>query len=227
MANTLKKRDIKYINKDFSQLRQSLIDFSKTYFPTTYNDFTPSSPGMMFMEMSAYVGDVLSFYLDNQIQENFLQYARQPNNLYELSYMFGYKPNVTQVATTNIEIFQQVPASGSSPNIVPDFDYALFINSNSTLTSTSNNSIEFLIEDPIDFSVSSSSDPTEVSVLTVDGIGNPTFFLLKKTRKSISSTIKSTSFTFTTPTQFDTKIINDSNIVGILDITDSDGNKLY
>jgi hypothetical protein len=54
---------------------------------------------MMFMEMAAYVGDVLSFYLDNQIQETFLQYARQTNNLYELAYMFGYKPNVTQVAT--------------------------------------------------------------------------------------------------------------------------------
>lgn len=225
MANTLKKRDIKYINKDFSQLRQSLIDYTKTYFPTTYNDFTPSSPGMMFMEMSAYVGDVLSFYLDNQIQENFLQFARQSNNLYELAYMFGYKPNVTQVATTEIEIFQQIPASGSSPNIVPDFDYSLFIESNATLTSTSNSSVEFLIEDPIDFSVSSSTDPTEISVLTVDGSGNPTFFLLKKVRKAISSTINEIEFNFTTPTQFDTRTINDENIVGILSITDTDGNE--
>ncbi len=63
-------RDIKYINKDFSELRNSLVEYAKTYFPTVYNDFTPSSPGMMFMEMSAYVGDVLSFYLDNQIQDD-------------------------------------------------------------------------------------------------------------------------------------------------------------
>ncbi len=62
-------RDIKYINKDFSELRNSLVEYAKTYFPTVYNDFTPSSPGMMFMEMAAYVGDVMSFYLDNQIQE--------------------------------------------------------------------------------------------------------------------------------------------------------------
>lgn len=225
MANTLKKRDIKYINKDFSELRQSLINYTKTYFPTTYNDFTPSSPGMMFMEMSAYVGDVLSFYLDNQIQENFLQFARQSNNLYDLSYMFGYKPNVTQVATTEIEIYQQVPASGLSPNIVPDFDYSLFIESNATLTSTSNSSINFLIEDPIDFSISSSTDPTEISVLTVDGSGNPTFFLLKKIRKAISSTINEIEFSFTTPVQFDTRTINDENIVGILSITDTDGNE--
>ena len=65
-------RDIKYLNKDFGELRASLIEFTKTYFPSTYNDFTPSSPGILFMEMSVYVGDVLSFYLDNQIQENFV-----------------------------------------------------------------------------------------------------------------------------------------------------------
>ena len=69
-----KSRDIKYINKDFGALKQSLIDYSRTYFPTSYNDFSPSSPGMMFMEMAAYVGDVLSFYLDNQLQETFLQF---------------------------------------------------------------------------------------------------------------------------------------------------------
>ena len=99
------KRNIQYINKDFTELRASLVNYAKTYFPTTYNDFTPASPGMMFMEMAAYVGDVLSFYLDNQFQETYLQYARQTNNLYELAYMFGYKPNVTQVATALMLIF--------------------------------------------------------------------------------------------------------------------------
>jgi hypothetical protein len=107
-----------------------LIDYAKTYFPTTYNDFSPSSPGMMFMEMAAYVGDILSFYLDNQIQENFLQYARQTNNLYELAYMFGYKPNVTQVASAPIDFYQQVPAKLSGSTYIPDFDYSLFINQN-------------------------------------------------------------------------------------------------
>jgi hypothetical protein len=77
------KVNINYLNRDFNQFKTSLVDYAKTYFPTVYNDFTPSSPGMMFMEMSAYVGDVLSFYLDNQIQETFLQYTRQQNNIYE------------------------------------------------------------------------------------------------------------------------------------------------
>ena len=217
-------KNIKYINKDFNEYRASLIDYAKTYFPTTYNDFSPSSPGMMFMEMAAYVGDVLSFYLDNQVQENYLQFARQSNNLFELAYMFGYKPNVTGVATTNVDFYQKIPSKLSGSTYIPDFDYALFVNGNATAV-TSNN-VSFLISDPIDFSVSSSGDPTEVTVYEVSN-GNPVYFLLKKTRKSISSTINTTTFSFGSPVKFPTVEINASNMVGILDIVDSEGNIWY
>ena len=139
-----KRKNIQYINRDFSEIRASLVDFSRTYYPTTYNDFSPTSPGMMFMEMAAYVGDVLSFYLDNQIQETYLQYARQTNNLYELAYMFGYKPNVTQVATTNVDFYQQVPSILSGSSYVPDFNYSLFINQNAQVQSPLNTSTTLL-----------------------------------------------------------------------------------
>jgi len=221
------KRNIQYINKDFTELRASLINYARTYYPTTYNDFSPSSPGMMFMEMAAYVGDVLSFYTDNQIQETFLQYARQPNNLYELAYMFGYKPNVTQVAITNVDIYQQVPAKLSGSTYIPDFDYSLLINSNSSIRSTLNSSVSFLIEEAVDFSYSSSLDPTEVSIFSIDGSGNPTYFLLKKTKKAISSNINTTTFTFGNPVPYSTVSIDTDNIIGILDIIDSDGNEWY
>ena len=221
-----KRKNIQYINRDFSEIRASLIDYARTYFPTTYNDFTPASPGMMFMEMAAYVGDVLSFYLDNQIQETYLQYARQTNNLYELAYMFGYKPNVTQVATTNIDFYQQVPSKLSGSTYIPDFDYSLFIPQNATIQSSLNANTSFLVEDPVDFSVSSSGDPTEVTVFSVVG-SNPQYFLLKKTRKAISSEINTTTFSFGIPQQFSTVTINDEQIVGILDITDTDGNEWY
>ena len=220
------KRNIQYINKDFTELRASLVDYAKTYFPTTYTDFSPTSPGMMFMEMAAYVGDVLSFYMDNQIQENFLQYARQTNNLYELAYMFGYKPNVTQVATTDVDFYQQVPSILSGSTYFPDFSYALFINKEAQIRSATNNAISFLIPDPVDFSVSSSGDPTEVSVYSVSG-GNPTYFLLKKTRQASSATINTTTFNFGVPIPFSTVDIVGDNIIGILDIVDSDGNTWY
>jgi hypothetical protein len=221
-----KRKNIQYINRDFSEIRASLIDYARTYFPTTYNDFTPASPGMMFMEMAAYVGDVLSFYLDNQIQETYLQYARQTNNLYELAYMFGYKPNVTQVATTNIDFYQQVPSKLSGSTYIPDFDYALFIPQNAVIQSSLNTNTSFLVEDPIDFSVSSSGDPTEITVFSVVG-NNPQYFLLKKTRKAISSEINTTTFAFGAPESFQTITINDERIVGILDIIDTDGNEWY
>ena len=220
------RRNIQYINKDFTELRASLINYARTYFPTTYNDFSPSSPGIMFMEMASYVGDILSFYLDNQIQETYLQYARQTNNLYELAYMFGYKPNVTQVATVDVDFYQQIPASGSVGAQSPDFSYALYVPENTTLVSSASGSVSFIIEDPIDFSVSSSGDPTEITVYQTTG-NTINFYLLKKTRKAISSNINSTTFTFTVPEQFTTVEISSPNIVGILDIIDSDGNTWY
>jgi len=214
------KRDIRYINRDFSTLRDQLINYSKTYFPNTYNDFTPASPGMMFMEMAAYIGDVLSFYVDNQFQETFIQYARQTQNLYDLAYLLGYKPKATNAATTLLDIYQQVPATTLASQKVPDYSYALQIPANTTITSTLNGNLNFLMTEKVDFSISSSLDPTEVTVYETAG-NLPTYFLLKKTRKAISATVKSTSFSFSSPVPFDSRTITDDNIIGILDITDS------
>ena len=221
MANIT--RNINYLNRDFTNIRNTLIEYSKTYFPNTYNDFTPASPGMMFMEMSAYVGDILSFYLDNQIQETFIQYSRQVTNIFDLAYMLGYKPKATNVSVVNVDFYQQVPASGSGVNNVPDYSYSLSYPAN---TQVSNGSVTFLVEEPINFSYSSSIDPTEVSVYEISG-GEPVFYLLKKTRKAYSSAITSTSFSFGNYQPFPTVEINASNFIGILDITDSQGNVWY
>jgi hypothetical protein len=220
------KRDIKYLNRDFSDFRNRLIEFSKTYFPNTYNDFSPASPGMMIIEQSSYVGDVLSFYLDNQFQENFIQFAQQTNNVYELSYMFGYKPKTTGVAQATVDFYQQLPAKNVGGTIVPDYDYALTINENTIISSAAGGNTPFLLQDKIDFSFSSSQDPTEISVYQISG-DSPQYYLLKKSRKTISSQINSQTFTFTTPENFTTIEINSSNIVKILDIIDSDGNVWY
>ena len=217
-------KNIKYINKDFSEFRTSLINYTKTYFPTTYNDFSPTSPGMLFMEMASYVGDVLSFYLDNQVQENYLQFARQSNNLFELAYMFGYKPNVTGIATTTIDFYQKIPSKIVGGIYTPDFDYTLSIDPNSTITNSEG--ISFLVSDPVNFSVSSSLDPTQITIYSVVG-SNPTYYLLKKSRKSISATINTTTFAFNEPTKFATVEINATNLIGVLDIVDSEGNTWY
>ena len=217
-------RDIKYINRDFSDFRARLIEYARTYFPQTYNDFSATSPGMMFMEQAAYVGDVLSFYLDNQFQETFTQYAQQTNNVFELAYMFGYKPKTTGVANTTITLYQQVPSKLVSGEYVPDYDYALTVGENSLVTTPNGQS--FLIQDKADFSVSSSQDPTSVTVYQIAG-NIPQYYLLEKTRKAISAEIKTLNLTFGSPEQFTTINVNDTNIIKVLDVIDSDGNKWY
>ena len=138
-------RDIKYVAREFSDYRQELIEFAKNYFPDSYNDFSPTSPGMMFIEMAAYVGDVLSFYQDTQLQETFLQYAKDPGNLYTLAYMMGYRPKVTTVAEVELEVSQNVAAVASTGT--PNWDQALTVNENAIITSTASGNAKFLIED--------------------------------------------------------------------------------
>jgi hypothetical protein len=222
MATT--NRDIRYINRDFSEFRQRLIEYTRTYFPQTYTDFSPTSPGMMFMEQASYVGDVLSFYLDNQFQETFVQYAQQTNNVFELAYMFGYKPKTTGVAQTTVNFYQQLPSKLVSGEYVPDYDYSITLRENTTVSSQ--NGTTFITQDKVDFSVSSSLDPTEITVYQTAG-NIPQYFLLKKSRNAISATIVSQTYSFTTPQQFQTINIQGTNIIKILDIIDSQGNKWY
>ena len=217
------KRDISYLNKDFGDFRNQLINFSKTYFPTTYTDFSPASPGMMFMEQASYVGDVLSFYLDNQLQETFIQYARQTNNLFDLAYMFGYTPKVTSLATTQLDIFQIVPAKTVGTVSLPDFSYALDFPENTEVTGDGQT---FTIQDNIDFTVSSSQDPTLITVAQVNG-ATPTYYLLNKKRNATSGDIQTTTFSFGEHQEFPTVDLQGTSIAQILDVFDSDGNEWY
>jgi hypothetical protein len=218
------KRDIKYLNRDFSELRSRLIEYSKTYFPNTYSDFSPTSPGMLFIEQAAYVGDVLGFYLDNQVQENFITYARQTNNIYELAYMMGYKPKVSGASQVSLTISQQIPTKDQSGITTPDYTYTLNIPSNTVVSNP--NGTNFLIQDDIDFSVSSSNDLTDINLSTISG-NSPEYYTLSKSVKAISATISTQTFTFGSPSPFQTIEINSDNILGILDVKDSDGNIWY
>ena len=224
MANI--KRDIKYINRDFNTLRNTLISYTQNYFPDTFRDFSPNSVGMLFMEMSAYVGDVLSFYLDTQIQETFTTRAKETKNVFALANSMGYKPKVTATSTVVLDFFQKVPAITSGGEQVPDYNYTLTVPEN-VIVSTANG-VNFTLTDKIDFSVSSSLNPTNVSILEIDTSTNlPTFFLLKKSVKAIQTSIQTATFTFGNPVKFDSRIINAEKIIKVLDIFDSDENQYY
>lgn len=218
------KVDIKYINKDFSSFKSDLVEFARAYYPTVYNDFTLASPGTMFIDMASYVGDVLSFYLDNQIQETFLQYAKQKSNLFAMSYMMGYRPKMTSVAIAELDVYQQVPSLSVGGSYVPDFDYALVIQPGMVVKSNINPSLYFYCPEKVDFTKSSSFDPTDVSVYTVNGSSIPTRFLLKKSTYAISGELRTKTFSFSSAQRFSTVNIQDTDIVGIVSAVDSDGN---
>jgi len=220
-------KEIQYLNKDFDGFKQKLLEFAQIYYPETYNDFNETSAGMMLIEMAAYVGDVLAYYGDNQVQENFLDFAKQRDNLLSLAYNHGYFPQVTNAATTDIEIFQIVPSSTVSGLIKPDYNYAMRIAEGAQIQSSNNTDVFFYIENEVDFTISGSADPTEVSVYSLDSSNNPNFYLLKKKRKSTSGTLKTAEFTFTTPEKFATVQLQDTNIIEVVKVTDSNSNRWY
>lgn len=216
------ERDIKYIGREFGDFKQELVELAKNYFPDTYNDFSDTAPGTMFIEMAAYVGDVLSFYQDTQLQETFLQHAQNPQNLYTLAYMMGYRPRVTSAARTILDVTQQVLATNGTPN----WNQALKLNENSTVKSTATGNTTFITEQPLDFKFSSSYDPTDITVTSTDPItGTPTLFTLSKKVNAYSGEIKTTTTTFGTAEKYSTIEIEDTNIINVLSITDSDGNE--
>jgi len=217
-------RDIKYVGRDFSDFRGQLIEFAKGYFPDTYNDFSPSSPGMMFIEMASYVGDVLSFYQDSQLQETFLQYAKNPGNLYNLAYMYGYRPKVVTPAEVEVEVSQEVDADPIT--FVPDFSQAIIIEQNSIVSSNSAGNPQFFFNNRVDFGFSSSLDPTRVEVLTLSGTDPATYRLTKKA-KIYSGEIKETNVNFGTAEKFTTITLEDDNISRVLSITGSDASVWY
>jgi len=225
MARTSTKKNmvkqVNYLNKDFSDFRDNLIEYAKTYFPNTYNDFNESSPGMMFIEMAAYVGDVLSYYIDSSFRESLLAYAEEKRNVYNIAQSFGYKPKVTSPASVVLDTFQTIPAL----NEKPDNRYALTVKAGTQVTSRSTGTTFRTLED-VNFKFSSSYDPRELTIFeSEDNI--PTKYLLKKKVKAESGTIVSETYSFGTAEKYSQIKLSNSDVIEIISVTDSNDNKWY
>ena len=222
MARTTVKKDVvktvNYLNKDFNDFRNNLIEFAKQYFPNTYNDFNEASPGMMFIEMAAYVGDVLSYYVDSQFKESLLAYAEEKKNVYNIAQSFGYKPVVTSAATVVLDVFQIVPAL----NDQPDLRYGLTIKAGTTIQATSNNTTFRTVED-VNFKSSDLSNNMESSIFESNS-GIPTKFLLKKQVKAQSGEIVTEFFDFGSAEKYSELRLSNADVIEIISCTDSDGN---
>jgi len=223
------KKDIKYLNRDFASLRQALIEFTKTYYSNTYNDFSEASPGMMFIEQAAYVGDILSYYTDAQLKESFINLASNKNNIYQLAQNLGYKPKISTPASVTLTLYQTLPSkyvssNGTSVNYEPDFDYALKINEGMLVGSNSNQNVEFLTTDFVDFA---DSNNREVSVFTVDASNNPITYLITKKVSAISATRYTQTFDVGEFKPNPTFRLTSTNFIKIESVKDSDDTTYY
>ena len=228
MATKKVSKEVKYLNKDFSGFRDGLLEFAKTYFPNTYNDFNESDPGMMFIEMASYVGDTLSYYMDEQFKESMLAFAEEKKTIYEMAQGYGYKPRLSSPATVLIDVFQTVP---SDPNNVvnekrqPNEDYCMNVLAGMEVTST--NGTIFRTIDDVVFSDSGSMSPREQDIFEVDDEQNITKWLLKKQAKAVSGTIVTEAVSFGAAEKYKRIALENSPVLEIISVTDSDNNKYH
>ena len=224
MAIQVKEKEVKYLNKDFNSIKAALIEHAKTYFPNTYNDFNETSPGMMFIEMASYVGDVLSYYIDNQFKESLLAYAEETKNVYQIAQSMGYKPRTISPAVADVDVMQTVPAVGSGTSNRPDLRYGLILKEGTSLKSSNN--INFYLSEDVNFQFTSSNSAADTSVYETAG-GEPTSYLLKKKVSCVSGDRKTELFSFGNAVRYDKVRLAEPNVTEIESITDSDGNEWY
>lgn len=242
MPDHTTSKDVKYLGRDFDSIKQGLVDFVKTYYPNTYNDFNEASPGMMFLELVAYVGDTLNYYIDSQFKESLLLYATERRNVLAMAAAMGYASKVSVPAQVDLDLFQLFPSIGTGEDAAPDMRYALYIQpgmqaqavlstliENTFESEEANGTTDFYVAEPIDFSINTADDPTEFTVYSIDGDGNPEYYLGKKKIKAVSATPKTQTvdvggvekfYKFKIPFNNTTT----PNYIGIDRIEDADGN---
>lgn len=219
-----------YLNRDFNQLRSALIEYTKTYYPETYKDFNETSPGMMLMEMSAYVGDVLNFYIDKQYRELLLTMAQEKKNVVHIAKMLGYKTSPVKPAIVRLQLTQEVAADASDPNnIVPNLSAlaTTVVPAGTQVRSTSDDTIVFETLQEVDFS---STDFTTIPPIqyTFDSTsGLTSTFLLTRHVKAISGETKTLVQSIGSPQKFFNLTLPETNVVEITNLTDSGKNKYH
>jgi hypothetical protein len=220
----MKNKEVKYLGRDFGDLRDGLVDFAKNYFPDTYNDFNETSPGMMFMEMGAYVGDVLSYYTDYQLRESLLSQAQERSNILDIANSLGYKAKATGPAHVELSVYLWVPATGSAGAKVPDMNYALTVNQGMVVSGDTSD-VEFTTLEDVNFA-NTGSTKTEVSVYSLSGT-DPDAFLIKSKVKAISGQSVTEEYNVTTAKKFDKFKLAANNVIAIESVKDADGNTWY
>lgn len=214
-------KQIGYLAKSFDDWRQNLMEYTKTYFPDSYNDFSEASPGTIAIELASYVGDVLGFYTDYNFSENLMLYATEQPNMIAIAQSLGYSAKPATAAYTDLDIYQVVPSLGLAGNYEPDERFYLRLSPGATFGSSQFGSAQFRTIMATNF-----DDPTdrEVTVYSVDGQNSPSYYLVKKTVRVVAGTIQTLTVNFVSPSKFAVVTIPDTSVLDVISVVDGNGN---
>ena len=224
--NTIKNTNVNYIGRDFNDLKSSMVDYAKSYFPNTYKDFNETSPGMMLIELSAYVGDVLNFYVDQQYREMLLPLSEERKNILTLAKSQGYKVNPISPAYVNLTFKTKISALGDGQPNFSDTECCT-IDKGMQVVSSIDTNMFFETLDVIDFKVSSSANVQPIVKNIDPSTGIPTSYELVRNVKAISGETKIMDFTIGAPQKFKKIKLPESNVIEVLKVQDSNSNIWY
>ena len=220
----IKPTNVQYTSKDFSTIKKDLIEYTKSYFPDTYKDFNETSPGMMLIELSSYVGDVLSYYIDYNYKENLLATATEKRNIRRLAEFLGYKaPNKTP-SVVRLKVETTIDASGDGEPVYGQAPSS--IDSGLQIASNADSEIVFETTDEIDFTASGSGDPV-ISAPILDSNGEASSYTLTRFVRAISGKTKTKTFNITSPTKFLELDLGEDNLIEIISCVDGSGQNWY
>jgi|694.fasta_scaffold50636_3 hypothetical protein len=226
--NDLKNYRIRtYLAKDFDSLRAQLVQYARTYYPDKIQDFSESSMGGMLLDLAAYTGDVMSFYLDHQYNELDYNAAIEPQNIERAIRSSGVKITGASPSIVDLTFVIEVPSSIVSNAIVPSAEALPIVRANSIFTS--NSGIDFTLLSDVDFS-RKRSDGTflaDVQVGKISGDGTPLSFVMVLDGQCISGKQEKESFSLSGELPFRTIELSRSNVTEILSVFDSKGNVYY
>ena len=214
------KKLIKYTDREFNDIKQSLVNYTQRYYPDIFKDFSDASFGSLMLDTVAYVGDMLSFYLDYQANESFLDTAIEYNNILRLGEQVGYKQPLRSNSFGLITMYVLAPITDGG--ITPDTNYLPVLARGSTFSTTAGRI--FSLIDDVDFA----NPDNEVVVATSNAQdGKPTAYAVKTVGRVISGEVKTETVSVGNFTRFLTIPLSDPDITEIVSITDSEGHEYF
>ena len=211
---------IKYTSREFSTIKSDLIDYVQRYYSDVFQDFNEASFGALMLDTVSYVGDILSFYLDYQTNESFIDTATEFDNVLRLGKQFGYKYRQNQVSYGEVSLYILVPAQGTG--VGPDTDYLPMVMKNTTFSSAGGGI--FTLNENFDFSKSNN----EIVVARADSVtGNPTFYAVKTKGQIISGELQEEQISVGGYQKFFRAELASPNLTEILSVHDAEGHEYF